>query len=394
MPCARWRFAFCVLAMLVVGSAARAQSAVGEAAQPETASASETASESESETASESESASAPETASASESASESGSESETASESGSESGSGSASEAGSETAPYEAVIDEALGHYQRRQWELAHEAFARAHALLPNARTERGMALSAYYAGDYLAAAEGFERALADARRPLTEVQRVQARELMTTARRHLGRVAIVVEPADADVQLEGRALPPSHRDNVLLLPGNYRVRVTAPGHAESIQRVDVGAGDKLIVRIDLELIERHQPVPPVAVPAPVEHTTVVYEAPEAGAPWPWIAAGATVVSALGAGTFALLGNEEFRDLESRCRIEGCDEARRRMLWDDSDVETYETLTNVALVVTAAGAVTTATLFLLDLDAPGERAGGRVQLRLAPGAVGLSGRF
>ena len=379
MPCGRWRFACCVLAVLALGSGARAQSAVGEPARSEPGS----------ESAAEPGSAAEPESET---SEPESGSES--GSETGSEPETGSETEAGSETAPYEGVIDEALGHYQRRQWELAHEAFARAHALLPNARTERGMALSAYYAGDYLAAAEGFERALADSRRPLTEVQRVQARELMTTARRHLGRVAIVVEPADADVQLEGRALPPAHRDDVLLLPGNYRVRVTAPGHAESVQRVDVGAGDKLIVRIDLELLERHEPVPPVAVPAPVEHTTVVYEAPEAGGPWPWIAAGATVVSALGAGTFALLGNEEFRDLESRCRIEGCDEARRRTLWDDSDVESYETLTNVALVVTAAGAVTTATLFLLDLDAPSERAGGRVQLRLAPGAVGLSGRF
>ena len=383
MPCGRWRFACCVLAVLALGSGARAQSAVGEPArsEPGSESAAEpgSAAEPESET-------SEPETGSET--------ESESGSETGSEPETGSETEAGSETAPYEGVIDEALGHYQRRQWELAHEAFARAHALLPNARTERGMALSAYYAGDYLAAAEGFERALADSRRPLTEVQRVQARELMTTARRHLGRVAIVVEPADADVQLEGRALPPAHRDDVLLLPGNYRVRVTAPGHAESVQRVDVGAGDKLIVRIDLELLERHEPVPPVAVPARVEHTTVVYEAAEAGVPWPWIAAGATVVSALGAGTFALLGNEEFRDLESRCRIEGCDEARRRTLWDDSDVESYETLTNVALVVTAAGAVTTATLFLLDLDAPSERAGGRVQLRLAPGAVGLSGRF
>ena len=227
MPCGRWRFACCVLAVLALGSGARAQSAVGEPArsEPGSESAAEpgSAAEPESET-------SEPETGSET--------ESESGSETGSEPETGSETEAGSETAPYEGVIDEALGHYQRRQWELAHEAFARAHALLPNARTERGMALSAYYAGDYLAAAEGFERALADSRRPLTEVQRVQARELMTTARRHLGRVAIVVEPADADVQLEGRALPPAHRDDVLLLPGNYRVRVTAPGHAESVQR------------------------------------------------------------------------------------------------------------------------------------------------------------
>jgi hypothetical protein len=91
-----------------------------------------------------------------------------------------------------------------------------------------------------------------------------------------------------------------------------------------------------------------------------------------------PWIAAGATVVLAATAAGFGLAGNAELDELQKRCG-QDCSKDEREALWNDSPIETYETLTNAALIAAAAGAITTVTLLLvLDDDDPTDHARAR----------------
>jgi tetratricopeptide (TPR) repeat protein len=294
--------------------------------------------------------------------------------------------------ASYEQAIDAALERYTARDWAAARAAFERAHALRPGARTLRGLALSAYYAGDYVTAVEAFEQALAENRHALTPEQRAEVRDLLARSYHHVAQVRVQVVPASAAIQIAERSLASEER--VLLAPDRYALEVTSPGHEPHARTIELSAGQQLNLYIELAAVRQatpsSAPVPSNARDRDARLTSVAAspsEPPAAIAPW--IAGSATLATGASALVFALMAEDELDELQFRCdRATVCDATTRAELWADSPIETYATLTNVSLVVTAAGAVTTAALFLL---APSGTLGGA---RAAPALAGSPNRL
>src|SRR5262245_53004297 len=85
----------------------------------------------------------------------------------------------------YKELIRKALQEYQLGNWGEAKVFFSDAHALFPNARTLRGLALTYYAERDYVQASEYFEQALANPVQPLTPELQSGCKEFLAQARR-----------------------------------------------------------------------------------------------------------------------------------------------------------------------------------------------------------------
>jgi hypothetical protein len=298
--------------------------------------------------------------------------------------------------AGYEAAIASALEHYRARDWAAARAGFEAAHAIDPGARTLRGIGLCAYYAQDYVAAAIALEQALAESRHELSAEQRVQTLDLLNRTYARVARLRVRAVPANASVSVNDRPIP--NDQQVPLAPGLHHLEVRLEGRMTHAEDFEAEAGEQVSLPIVLALAEP-APSPRAAAEDALRPTAESpIDALRAGTgdrdrlPT-WIAGGATIAFATAALAFAIAGNAELDDIERECRLIGCSESARAALWQDSSIETFETLTNVALVATAAGAATTLTLFLTSSGA-GDN-GGQPAARSRPTAgVRLAGRF
>lgn len=166
----------------------------------------------------------------------------------------------------YLAVVDLALIEYQGGRWAEANVLFARAHALFPNARTLRGMGMCAFEMRDYVTAIVAIDQSLVHEVRPLEPQQRVELERTLAQSLEFVGRLALVVEPADASITIDGIA--PTMRDGVALVnPGSHDVRAESGDLPPEERRVRVDAGATVQMRIVL----RPAPVATVVAPLPV---------------------------------------------------------------------------------------------------------------------------
>jgi hypothetical protein len=294
----------------------------------------------------------------------------------------------------YQRTIARALQEYQLAHWDEAETLFARAHALKPSARTERGMGLAAFENRKYALAVSHLHAALVDTRRPLTARQRQEVERALEQASTFVARVSLAITPPDASLTLDG--VPPVRSsDGALLLdPGEHELIASAPGHEQRSVRIEAAGGMQREVRIALRTFRQLNG----GVAEPQAH----------GLRWTWAAAaGVPVFGALALGIW-LSGQGELDTIADDCRAAGgCsdDEIAKRV--DDAGLHGRATWTNVFLVLTVASAGTAATLFAIESGAleherkPGDgtRAGaarrrGGTTVAVLPGAVSVQGRF
>lgn len=301
----------------------------------------------------------------------------------------------------YDAAINTAVAHYRNKEWQAAREAFARAHALRPSARTFRGLGLSAYYAQDDVAAAAALQSALEDARNALDPEQRAQVTDLLERIRPRVAHVHVQAKPETVAIQVDGAAI--AGQQGHFVIPGRHRLLVSAPGFVDFYEEFEVSGGQRMSLRVVLE----PKPVPkPAVVTAPGEAAgakrlatanRVRQERHEGGfTVEPWMIAGAAAgVVAVVAVAFALATDDELAELQRRCDQLGCTPETRDRIWAESPIETYEMLTNVALATAIAGTAASVTLFVtLDSDDDDGSARSPRSTRVGLAGVRLSGRF
>lgn len=211
-------------------------------------------------------------------------------------------------TDAYREAIQSALDAYERGRLVDARDAFQRAHALYPNARTLRGLGTVELDLQQYLVSAQHLEAALASQVLPLEGELRREAEQSLGAAYAHLSRIEVHTTPADAEVLLGG--LPIERVRPITLEPGNYRLEAHASGYRSIYRDVTLAPGSN--ERVSLELVLE-------AITGPVSTRTAaphVSTSPSASssrphpelAPWLVIGAGgvvtltSTVVLALGA--------------------------------------------------------------------------------------------
>jgi hypothetical protein len=281
----------------------------------------------------------------------------------------------------YQRAIATALSEYQLEHWDEAEALFARAHALKPSARTERGIGLAAFENRKYALAVSHLHSALVDSRRPLTARQRKEVERALAQASTFVARMTVSVEPQNAALTLDGGPLLLAADGELLLDPGEHELVASAPGHEQRSVRIEAAGGMRRAVQIRLRSF--------------LQLNGEAAQAEQPGLRWTWVAAaGVPVFGALALG-FWLSGQDQLDDIAAACRVKaGCSEGEIAQRVDHANLHAHATWTNVFLALTIAAGGSAATLFAIESGADGSERAPAAAIVVAPGAVTVQGRF
>jgi hypothetical protein len=317
----------------------------------------------------------------------------------------GAAQTPAADDAAYKDLIDQALSEFKHKNWPEARVLFMRAHEQNPNARTLRGMGVVSFEMRDYLNAVVNLKAALEDKRQPLTEAQRKECEGLLARARTFVGVYTLKLEPRDAHVTLDGGEPLRDDEGHLLVSFGEHTLGGSAPGRQDATLRFNVQGGER--EEIALVLSPERGPEPalvaaPIAAAVPVAAaadqssatSSPKHEEPQGfvghGLKYSWITLGLSAAAGGAAAALWVVGSNKLDDLDRACaeRASGDDPCTKQNT-STSKVEMYETMTNVAIGVSAAALVTTAVL--MGLEWPRER---RLAVNVGPTSLSLRGAF
>ena len=231
--------------------------------------------------------------------------------------------------AEYRELVRRALAAFDAKNWREAQLLFSSAHSLQPSARTLRGMGMVAFEMGEYVEAHQMLRAAVDDPRRPLGDELRADTETLIARTRALIARVEVGIQPAAAELSLDGKPLARPAPRELWMKAGRHVLEARAPGHRSRLVPITVrGGGDqRLQVRLDPETVAMPEPAEPAD-----EHASSV-EASLAPVPgdgrdadsgaiteqwWFWAGAGALVIGA-GATVALLATSEEERERPTR---------------------------------------------------------------------------
>jgi hypothetical protein len=160
-----------------------------------------------------------------------------------------------SESAPsradaYDELVREALLEVDAEHWLEAHTLFARAHEIAPNARTLRGLGVTAFELRHYADAVRDLSAALVEARNPLPDDLRAEVQGALDRARRFVGTLHLEVEPREATVHIDGNDV---REREVVLDAGEYVVSVAADSYRRESLTVRISGGDARTISVQL---------------------------------------------------------------------------------------------------------------------------------------------
>ena len=287
----------------------------------------------------------------------------------------------------YKEQIRQALEEYGLGHWTEARVFFSNAHAIAPNARTLRGLALVSFESRRYVETVSYAERAFANSIQPLTPEMQRELRELTDQSRKFVAHVAIVSDPPGAELAIDGQAVVRADDGVILLDAGAHELVASAPGYETHTRTLQLQGGTE--TRFDIALTPR-----PVALtPPPSEAPTpapLAEPAPARGSPSiaPWILIGTSAALAAGGGVLLAIASADKSAVENSKPGTSWSEIRGSYERAPTFFAFGWTLLGVG-VAGLAGGVT----WKLWLEPRGDRASS-AQLRIAPGAIQVTSRF
>ena len=298
----------------------------------------------------------------------------------------------------YERLVGLGLAAFEEERWTEAHALFDRAHALEPNARTLRARGVAAFQLARHVDALRDLEASLAHPRRRLTPELREAVLELIARIQGAIARVHVRHSPDDFEVQVDGVPATLDEGGALLLEPGEHVLRFSAVDHWSQERRVVATAGGVTELVVELaplpmaaSIRAAQPPAPPPAQPLPARAGV---EGDGFGArETALVAAGASAALFGGAADFFWTsGEREVDSLARACNRHGCTPEQRARRIERSDVETFETLTNVSLGLSVAAVITGAVLYLALPDERGHSVAVGIDGRAC--TLSLGGRF
>lgn len=157
------------------------------------------------------------------------------------------------EPSGYRATISEAVREYNAHNFAESHALFAKAHAAYPNARTLRGLGMVEFELKRYRECIEHLQQALDSEVKSLDEVLRRRAEELLSRARNFVASVHIEVEPAAAQVVIDGEPASSANAADLLLRVGDHVLEFRAPGHFAERRELQLSGGELKQLRVVL---------------------------------------------------------------------------------------------------------------------------------------------
>lgn len=186
-----------------------------------------------------------------------------------------SAAQAQSEPAPYRDTVREALSEYHAKNFPEARVLFTEAHRLFPNARTLRGLGMTAFELRDYQESIQYLNEALSSQVKPLEGSLRAETERLLARAERFVGKLNLSVTPSGAEVLLDGTPVQHTEGKPLIMQVGDHSLEFRADGYASETRSLNVKGRE--VETWSVVLNKNPPPPPPVAeapdeVPAPAE--------------------------------------------------------------------------------------------------------------------------
>jgi hypothetical protein len=299
--------------------------------------------------------------------------------------------------ADYEIALTRALEAHAAGDYAEAEQAMRLAHSLSPNARSLRGLGVILYAQGRYVESIEPLEQALDSQVKPLSAELRQGVEELLVRVWQRVGRLLLRVEPDDSRVLVDG-VEPRRHGQELVLMAGEHRVEVSAPGRQPYALTLQSRPGSHDSLHVVLAVVPSAAPsAAPVTAEVPIKTAPVPVrrDAPSASAVARnslLIAGGALLVAG---GVSWGIGFARYRDLDDECQQDPCDETTARGRWDDKRIGSLTTTGAVLLSVGAAALLTAGALELWHFKTRKAHASApRARLRLRGAGLGLQGSF
>ncbi len=207
-------------------------------------------------------------------------------------------------------LAGEGLQAYQDGDFERARTLFTQARELYPSGQVLRMLGYSTLVLDRWLETADALEAALNTELKPLAEDDRPEVEENLQQALSHIGTVTVESTVDDATVAIDGGEPELLPLGRTRLIEGTHRFVVSAEGHEDVEQSVELDGGDHLDLEIDPIPIEEEPEEPPEPPPPPAEPE------PE-DSPWPLIgvASGAVGLTMMGMGIGTLIEGVALRD-------------------------------------------------------------------------------
>jgi hypothetical protein len=273
----------------------------------------------------------------------------------------------------YDEVLKQAVEAHREQRWQEAHALFEKAHALYPNARTLRGLGISAFEAGQHALALRDLEAALLHEERPLSPELRGSVEALVAHLRGLVGAYVFRLEPEGAELRIDDAEPIISPRGEVLLDPGRHRAVVSLAGHVTQTIELDAHGGDRSEIRVLLVPTPVIAPVtaepsPERALPPPP------LEAPVDG--WSWqrssavVSGGTGILAFVTAGALYGVAEGRVRDIGDICgkrKGGGCTLDERQNLKETHNLLRLENAVNATIAVGTVLVAASAVLWVLD---------------------------
>lgn len=218
------------------------------------------------------------------------------------------------EPAEYRTTIREALAEYHRKNFPEARALFAEAHRLMPNARTLRGLGMTAFELRSYSESILFLEEALASSVKPLEGGLRGETERLLRRAERFVGRVQLLLTPPETSVSLDGTPIERREGQPLILEIGAHTLQFAAEGYETETRSVHINGKENETWTIALTPLP--PPPPVVATPrevaeqTPPEPTSPLAPREDERAsrplrknPWLWTGVGAVVLAGIVTG-------------------------------------------------------------------------------------------
>ncbi len=276
---------------------------------------------------------------------------------------------------------------------------FKRAYELAPHYRVLYNLGQTSRELKDYATALGIYKQYLEEGGKKLGRKRKKKVQGLVEDLTDRVGTLTITTNVEGAEIQIDDVLVGVSPLDEPIVVNvGRRRVVATLTGHAPARRVLEVAGTDELEVELELTDLEAARPPPQPPQPPPPP--------PEPGLPVPGIVAlSITGVSGIVTGVLGGLALSARSDLDDAL---AAFPGTPKTIQDAQDkTSTLATATDVMIGVTAAAAVTTLVLFIVDPGSDAETDGSagesssrgsenRVSVSLAPSLNGvwLSGSF
>ncbi|MEY4515083.1 MAG: hypothetical protein RLZZ450_7205 [Pseudomonadota bacterium] len=166
----------------------------------------------------------------------------------------------GGEPPGYREAILEAVAEYEAQNYLEARSLFLKAHAILPNARTYRGLGVVSFELRRYSETIAFLESALASDQKRLDDTMRSEAERLLARAWTFVAQLEITLDLGDARVAIDGAEATPLP-ERLLLDVGTHQLEFQAPGYRSVHRSLAVVGGERRAWNISLSKVAWESP-------------------------------------------------------------------------------------------------------------------------------------